>query len=365
MSIKTDLKKEGIEILKPLDTLSVISIAKTVATKLVIAFPEQNLSCSDVFMRLSKLDMYIAKLPTGLSSAKYYYKNSSIYFSDDIDFSTIDTYALHECIHFLQELKDTKNNLIHLGLCDFTKPRLPGMALNEAAVQLMSARAQNQPIDTVKYFNISFPTNSPYYYALECNLLTQMAYITGDYALFNSTLYSNNSFKNKFISQTNRSSYYKIQDNMDRLMDFEDLLSAEASKLEMSDIPIKTIAKIEEKIATLRNNIKDLFLKTQNLILTSYFDTNYKAIDTLEQVENYRRKLYNYKDLIGTTDGYTYFNNYYIKKMAQLEEKCAQLESQFIPNDKALVPIKNNLFTIIINKIKKLFGFTMEYEKNI
>ncbi len=66
--------------------------------------------------------MYIAKMPHTMAQAKYYYKNSSIYFSDSIDFSNIDSYATHECIHYLQELTcDTKNNLIHLGLCDFTK----------------------------------------------------------------------------------------------------------------------------------------------------------------------------------------------------------------------------------------------------
>ena len=35
-----------------------------------------------------------------------------------------------------------------------------------------------------------------------------MAYITGDYALFNSTLYSNDSFKRKFISLTSKKTFY-------------------------------------------------------------------------------------------------------------------------------------------------------------
>ncbi len=359
MSIKTELKKEGIEVIKPLDTLSVITIAKNVATKLVVTFPEQNLNCNDLFIKLSRLNMYIAKMPHTMACAKYYYRNSSIYFSDEIDFSNIDSYAIHECIHYLQELRDTKNNLIHLGLCDFTSSKLPGMALNEAAVQLMSSKALNEKIDTVKYFDITLPTNSPYYYALECNIINQMSYITGEYALFNSTLYSNDSFKRKFISLTSEKTFYKVQENLDKLMNLEDTLSLQASKLGNSDMPIKAINKIENEISTLRTKINELFINTQNLILTSYFDNNFKSIVSLEQVENYRRKLYNYKDLIGTTSNYTFFNDYYIEKMADLERKCYAYENN---DELSLVPAKQSLFSILINKIKKLFASREVYE---
>lgn len=362
MSIKSELKKEGIEVIKPLDTLSVISIAKNVATKLVVAFPEQNLNCNELFIKLSRLNMYIAKMPHDMSCAKYYYKNSSIYFSDDIDFSNIDSYATHECIHYLQELRDTKNNLIHLGLCDFTDSRLPGMALNEAAVQLMSSKALNEKMDTVKYYDITLPTNSPYYYALECNLINQMAYITGDYALFNSTLYSNDSFQRKFISLTSKKAFYKIQNNLDKLMNLEETLSIEATKLGSSDMSIKAINKVEKEIAYLRNKINELFINTQNLILTSYFDNNFKSIVNLEQVENYRRKLYNYKDLIGSTSNYTFFNDYYIHKMAELEKLCYAFEN---PGELSLVPVEHNLFSTLFSKLRKLFAGSSGVYENV
>lgn len=359
MSINSELKKEGIEVIKPLDTLSVISIAKNVATKLVVAFPEQNLNCNDLFIKLSRLNMYVAKMPAGMSCAKYYYRNSSIYFSDDIDFSNIDSLATHECIHYLQELRDTKNNLIHLGLCDFTSSKLPGMALNEAAVQLMSSKALCEKTDTVKYFDITLPTASPYYYALECNLISQMAYITGEYALFNSTLYSNDSFKRKFISLTSEKTFYTIQNNLDKLIVFEDALTSEALKLRNSDISIKTIAKIEKDISRLRSKISELFINTQNLILTSYFDNYFENVINVEQIEVYRRKLYNYKDLIGITSNYTFFNDYYISKMADLE--------RIFENDSetSLVPIKTNFIYTLFRKFKKLFGYSNEYENVI
>ncbi len=363
-SIETDLKKEGIEVIKPLDTLTVNTIAKGVAEKLANRFGEQNLSYDDVFIKLSRLNMYVAKMPNGLSGAKYYYKNSSIYFNEDIDLTNIDIFAMHECIHYLQELKDTKNNLIHLGLCDFSNSKLPGMALNEAAVQLMSSKSLNVRPDVVKYFDINLPTCSPSHYALECNLINQMAYITGDYVLYNSTLYSNNSFKNKFVSLTNAKAFNLIQKNMDKLLSLEDELSNLTYKLENTDDTDKNIMKLSENINNLRNKIQQLFLKIQNLILTSYFDANFKNITTLEQIENYRRKLYNYKDLIGTTSSYTFFNDYYISKMAALEIKCNVLENALYSsnNNTALVQVKTNFITTLFNKIKKLFIKPKNYE---
>ena len=45
-------------------------------------------------------------------------------------------------------------------------------------------------------------------------------------------------------------------------------------------------------------------MRTQNLIISSYFDAAFDRITNLEEVENYRRKLYSFKDYLGVTDGY-------------------------------------------------------------
>ena len=120
MNIDLELKKEGIEVIRQIDTLTVNSIAKNVSESLVLAFPSQNLDKNELFIRLSRLNMYIAKMPKGLSNAKYYYKNTSIYFHEEIDLNDIDIYAIHECLHYLQEKKNEKGKLIQLGLCNFS-----------------------------------------------------------------------------------------------------------------------------------------------------------------------------------------------------------------------------------------------------
>lgn len=63
LGIEKILKKEGIEIIKPLDTLSINSLAKNIASVLSKGFPNLNLNSNDLFMKLSRLNMYFAKLP--------------------------------------------------------------------------------------------------------------------------------------------------------------------------------------------------------------------------------------------------------------------------------------------------------------
>mgnify|MGYP003291897615 CR=1 FL=1 len=198
MNIESELRREGIVIIKQLNTLMVNSIATNIAQKLVKSFPEQNFDYSTLFTKIAKLNMYVAKMPSGVA-AKYFYKNSSIYFSEHTDLENLNEVVIHECIHAIQSEINAKNKLVKLGLCDFTDSKLSGMALNEAAVQLMTMKCAKSRFDTVKYFDIELPSNSPDYYTLECNLVRQMAFITGEYALYNNTLFGNDNFKNKFI----------------------------------------------------------------------------------------------------------------------------------------------------------------------
>ena len=58
-----------------------------------------------------------------------------------------------------------------------------------------------------------------------------------------------------------------------------------------------------------------------------YFDKAFHKINNLEELDNYRRKLEHFRELIGITDGYTFFDDYYTEKMSQLEHKSNVLEN--------------------------------------
>ena len=64
-----------------------------------------------------------------------------------------------------------------------------------------------------------------------------------------------------------------------------------------------------------------------------YINSKYEEVSNLEEVENYRRALYNYKDLVGYVEGKDEFNEYYIKTMNKLENKYNELENENLLDD--------------------------------
>ena len=356
MSIESDLKKDGIEVIKKLDTLRVNSIARTVSINLCETFPNFNLNQNDLFIKLSRLDMYIAKMPEGMAEANYFYKNSSIYFNNRIDNDDLEEFAIHECIHYIQEIKDKNNYLLRMGLCDYTEFKIYGLGLNEAAVQLMSSKVIGIPKEFVKYFNISFETTSPSYYPLECCLVNQLAYLVGEDILFESTINSNNNFKEKLINLTSYKDFMNIQNSIDIILEAEEEIIKINNKIIQIDDRNKKVDNMIKQIDNLKKKITTTFIKTQNLIISSYFNKTFHNINTLEDVENYRRKLYNFKDYLGSTEGYTFFNDFYVSKMIDLEHKYNLLEKGIAENSLSILPEKSSKLLRIINFLKKLFN---------
>ena len=365
MSIKSDLKKEGIEVINQLDTLTVNSLAKNISKKLCNTFPNYGLNENELFIKLSRLNMFIAKMPEGMAEANYFYKNTSIYFNEHIPMEDIEEFAIHECIHFIQEIKDKKNYLIRMGLCDCTEFKIYGLALNEASVQLMSSKVNGIPKENVKYFGISFNTNSPSYYPLECCLVSQLAYLVGEDILFKSTLQSDDTFKYEFAKLTSRKTFITIENSIDEILFAEEDIIKLNNKIAKISNKNKKIDDMLNKISELKNKIREIFIKTQNLIISSYFDSAFLRIENLEQLENYRKKLYNFKDFIGSCDNYTFFNNYYVEKMAMLEHKYNILENGGI--ETAIFNKDSNEKKIysLFNKIRRiLFGKNSQEEEN-
>ncbi len=365
MSIETELKKDGIEVIEKLDTLKINSIAMNVSLKLCATFPEYNLNQNELFIKLSRLNMYKAKMPEGMAEANYFYKNTSIYFNEHIQDEDLEEFAIHECIHYLQEVKDKRNYLIRMGLCDYTEFKIYGLGLNEAAVQLMASKVNKIPKEFVKYFGISFETNSPSYYPLECCLVQQLAYITGEDVLFKSTLNSTDEFKEKFANLTTPKTFMAIQNAIDDILNEEEEIIKLNNRIAGIDDRNKRIDGMLKKIEELKHEISLTFMRTQNLIISSYFDKAFKEITNLEEVENYRRKLYTFKDYLGAMEGYTFFNDYYVNTMEKLEEKYNAIESGEFRPSLQLIPKKQSKFALIIKAIKKLiFGEAKENENS-
>lgn len=323
MGINSLLKKEGIESIEKLDTLKINKIAANISEKLCKAFPELDLNQSKLFIAISRLDMYTAKFPKDLSCAKYVYGNNSIYFSKDINFDDINALAIHECLHFLQETKDSKGKLIKLGLYNLSAQT--GLGLNEAAVQYMASIASKKNPDSVTYYGMTFNSISPDYYPLECALLNQIIYFTGSYPLYTSTINSNDIFEKTFINLVGKEFFYIIQDNFDRLLLLEEDITYMSTKLSQTEADIGKVRQVQDKISNKKNEITNLFLKMQNLIMEKFFQSEFRKVETEEDLKKFQEKLYNYKSLLVLTEGDTFYNNFYCHMMKNIDFKKNQL----------------------------------------
>lgn len=355
MNVESVLKKDGIIVLDRLDTLKVNSIAKSISNKLCKAFPEFNLNSDALFVKLCRLNMYYAEMENGIAEANYYYKNSSIYFNKNISFEDLEEFAIHECIHYLQEIKDKKNFLIRMGLCDYTEFKIYGLSLNEAAVQLIASKLVNIPNESVKYFGINFSTTSPSYYPLECCLVSQLAYLIGENVLFKSTLFSTDDFKLKFSNLTSKKTFMLIEKALDDILYKEEKIIKLNNKITSVDDRNKKVDNMISKIDVLKKEIKITFMRTQNLIIESFFNSEFNKITNLYQIDLYREKLYNFRDYLGSAEGYTFFDDFYIEKIANLNHKANIIENGGI---ETAINIRlerhNNKLLLLFKKIKDL-----------
>ena len=352
MSISSALKKEGIKVVGKLNTLEVNKIASIISESICNSFPEHKLNQNDLYLSISKLDMYIAEMPNDMAMAKYFYKNNSIYFSNNMNLDDLNSLAVHECLHFIQELKNKNGKLLRFGIYNLRKGT--GMALNEAAVQHMASIATNSKTDNVKYYNMDFSTESPDFYPLQTALLKQMMYFTGTYPLYHSTLYSNDIFKNTFIAKSSSKVYNKIEKNFDLIFEYESVLSIESNKLsslsDSTENEVK-IQKINNRIYNLKNLILEKTIETQNLIIVNCFNSEFNSIRNLDDIKEFRTHLYNFKNVIISTDHYNFFNQFYIEMINKLEDK-----KEFIEKYGNILTI-DSLTTELANVEENTYGF--------
>ena len=356
MSIQRDLKKEGITVIEEINTLTKNNILQSISRRIIDAFPNDELDIKSLTEELFKLKMYRAEMPNGMAEASYLYKNTSIYFNANIDDEDLEEFAIHECIHFLQEVKDDKDNLVQMGLCNYTKNLKPhGLGLNEAAVQFLSSEIIGIKPDYEKYYGISLYTPSPSYYPLECSLINEICHFTGKSNLFKSTLFSYDDFKNNIIDISSEKTYLKLQDNFDELLDLETKIIKLKDKIDLLEDGNSKITDLNKKIDDLKLKIADKYIEIQDLIIDTFADYEFSEITNLEELENFRHKIEKFSNIIGRIDGYTYFDNYYTEMMNKLEHKCNILENGGI--ETALSKKRSNRF---LNFLRKLFKINKE-----
>lgn len=362
------LKKAGISIKKQLSILEVNKIAAIISDKICSTFLEHGLDKTELFIALSRISMFYAEFED-CSAAKYDWTNNIIFLKYNIDFNKLEIPTIHECLHFIQTVRNKNGKIKRLGLYEIKPIKDTGMAINEAAVQLMATSTnQNQKRESVKYYGLEFWTESPNYYPIECSLVRQMTYFTGTYPLYHSTIYSDDIFKNTFIMKSNKETYNKISNNLDLLVQIQEDIHKETSylsKLENTNPNNSKIVYAKEKIELLKERIKNVTLDTQELILTSCSYSDLELVRDAQSVKDFKNKLYKFQKYLFVTEGYNFYNEFYIQMMEALDKKRELIEKygtlevfKEIPESLSLLETRQtklNLFQVAKQKLITLF----------
>lgn len=356
MNIEKDLVKDGIIVTEKIDTDIILKITKSISKKIVENFPNFDLNADDIFSKLFSLNMYKANMPEGMAEANYCYKNSSIYFNSHIANEDLEEFAIHECLHFLQEVKDENDNIIKMGLSTYNNSKPIGTGLNEAAVQYIAAKIIGIEPDFEKYYDINIYTPSPSYYPVECALLNELIFLVGEDLLFKSTYFSTDDFKNEIINHTSKKTFWKIQKTFDDILKFEEDIIILNNKIFESNKENK----FQDKVLKYREKIKNSYINCQNLIVKEFFDKEYKNISNLEELDSFRKRISKFDKYVGKISGYTFYENYFIEMMNKLEHKSNILENGGI---ETALDNTNNFILKFLNKIKYWMNFKHLDEK--
>lgn len=327
MNITRELEKIGIIVQEKLKIEEKNSIAKVISEKLSINVKELSNSYNELYMRIFNCDMYYAKVTPEFGGVFYFYKNNTIYI--DKGTNNINLYLVHEIIHYLQNFSKITKTDNRVGVCQFTDFKILGLGLNEALVQYITAKALGGKVHRVNNQKITICTNSENYYKYMTSLINQILFLIGEKEAVESCITSTDKFENELYN-TFEESTLKILKKFDEI-------------LEENNKPDRN----EDKII-------DIYMETQEMIYTTYFNKTYKRLTTIKEVDTQVDKLIDYEKIVGkllNTTGEDKFSIFKKDMEAKFFNKYIEVNRK--KTNGALVVYKSKIYSIW----NKIVGF--------
>ena len=330
MNTSKDLEKIGIFPKKELEIGEKNKIARNVADRLR-SIKELCNSYNELYMRIFNCNMYYADVNEKFGDVFYYYKNNTIYIDSRKDISKIDSYIMHETIHYLQNFsKINSKEGKRAGICQFREFKIFGLGINEAIVQYITAKALGNKIHRVNNEKITICTNSESYYKYMTSLINQILLLIGEKGAVDSCINSTDKFE--------ESLYNTFEENGNKIIKNFDLIFDENNKLDRDE-----------------NKIIDIYMQTQELIYTTYFTKVCKSLTTIKEVDTEVEKLENYSEIMGillnTTIEEDKFKNFKEDMESKYLKKYVEINKNQSRNSLTIVykNFINNLWNKIVN----------------
>lgn len=328
MSKKFNHKLHGISNITEISAKDRHTISKKAVDLIYPVVSEFNISKEMLFNSLGKSNMYLADFDD-LSMGKYDYTTNSIYFSNDLDISKLDSSVIHEILHFFQAELTEDNFLIRMGLFKPSKLFRPekGLGLNEASVQYIASTIAKEVPDHVKYYELELTTPSSNYYPIETAIIRQMCFFTGTYPLFFSTLFSTDLFEKTFKTITSEENYNYIEEKLTYIVQLQEKLSDVYSTIHTHNQAESKKISVLNNITNLKNKLRETVLDVQKIIYTSAFTNELDKIETVQDIVNMKTLISNFENYIINYEGDYSFEQFKDKINIELNNKLALIEA--------------------------------------
>lgn len=328
MSKKFNHKLHGISNITEISAKDRHTISKKAVDLIYPVVSEFNISKEMLFNSLGKSNMYLADFDD-LSMGKYDYTTNSIYFSNDLNISNLDSSVIHEILHFFQAELTEDNFLIRMGLFKPSKLFRPekGLGLNEASVQYIASTIVKEVPDHVKYYELELTTPSSNYYPIETAIIRQMCFFTGTYPLFFSTLFSTDLFEKTFKTITSEENYNYIEEKLTYIVQLQEKLSDVYSTIHTHNQAESKKISVLNNITNLKNKLRETILDVQKIIYTSAFANELDKIETVQDIVNMKTLISNFENYIINYEGDYSFEQFKDKINIELNNKLALIEA--------------------------------------
>lgn len=328
MSVKPNHKLNGIRNAVEISAKDRHTISKKAIDLIYPVVSEFNISKEMLFNSLGKSNMYLADFED-MSMGKYDYTTNSIYFSNELDITNLDSSVIHEILHFFQAELTENNFLVRMGLFEPSKlfRSEKGLGLNEASVQYLSSIIAKEVPDHVRYYELELVTPSSNYYPLETAIVRQMCFFTGTYPLFFSTLFSTDLFEKTFKTITSEDNYNYIEKKLTEIVHLQEKLSNIYSHIHTHNQAESKKISVLNNITHLKNKLRETVLDVQKIIYTSAFANELDKVETVQDIVNIQTLISNFENYIISYENDYSFEQFKDKISVELNNKLALIEA--------------------------------------
>ena len=358
MNIKKILGKMGITNVQELDFRVKEDLVKAISNKISDKFSDQGIEYSYVFLKLINTDMYLADIEKTTDKVCYIYKNQSIYFDREVDLSKVSREILKASLLRIQEIRNRFGKIQRLGLCSIDKINTQGLAINDASIEYLLYKLEGAKEEKTVAYGITLKSVSKTYPILT-SIVRQMAFIVDENSLIKSALTGSNEFKKEFGKACSSVLYSKVIRNTDEIhSDKNNIIDLNNKILFARKIKEEKKREMRDRVEEYARRIQADYVFVQKELCTIYFDRQIENANSVEELENIKNRIKNYKKIIGISENPAdnFFEKYSLEAYYNIEAKAESI----VRRNSALTVQSKGLLATLFRKTRKLTQNSVE-----